>query len=197
MRTTHRAKFQSNNREMRETKQNFMKVAKNNSVHQDTNTDFHKVPNINHNKNLNLEPINKKQTPNNNVFVINRKEAKKFEDILKNTHNMNFELATSNNFHTNNVNNQIKPINNKRASKIILDPINSNPFNKKIEVSFKATMQFTDDLGMNNKIEISPNINLNNQNIVNNVNQNRKSRLEKIPESKLRLENESPDDFIE
>jgi len=34
--------------------------------------------------------------------------------------------------------------------------------NKKMEVSFKATLKFSDDIG-NNKIEISPNFNLNNQ----------------------------------
>jgi hypothetical protein len=202
MKTTNRNnKFLSNNREnnreLPETKQNFMKNIKTNNKFEETSSEFFKIEkknmNIaNYNKNAQLEPIGKRQSTNNtnSVFVLNRKEAKKFEDILKNTHNVNYELATSNNNVQQNINNQQYHSVNKRASKIILDPINSNPFNKKIEVSFKATMQFTDDIaGMGNKIEISPNINLNNQNIMS-VNHNKKGRLDKISENKFRSQND-------
>jgi hypothetical protein len=206
MKTTNRNnKFLSNNREnnreMPDTKQNFMKNIKTNNKFEETSSEFFKLEkknmNIaNNNKNVILDPIGKRQSTNNtnSVFVLNRKEAKKFEDILKNTHNVNYELATSNNNVQQNINNQQYHSLNKRASKIILDPINSNPFNKKIEVSFKATMQFTDDLaGMGNKIEISPNINLNNQNIMN-INQNKKGRLDKISENKFRSQNDEIDE---
>jgi len=71
--------------------------------------------------------------------------------------------------------------------------------NKKMEVSFKATFQFTDDMMANNKkIEISPNINLHNPNIVNvNVSNGnlKKNRLEKIPESRLNNEIEHEDTY--
>jgi hypothetical protein len=69
---------------------------------------------------------------------------------------------------------QPQPNTKKKAGKIVLDPINQNYFNqskmnfnpsnnsnKKMELSFKATFQFTDNIGNNNKIEINPNINLN------------------------------------
>jgi hypothetical protein len=213
MRATNRNnKFLSNNREtnrdnrdMRETKQNFMKNIKANKF-EETSSEFFKVEkkNINvanNSKNVQLDPIGKKQSiintninSSNSVFVLNRKEAKKFEDILKNTQNVNYELATSNNNVSQNTNSQQYHSVNKRASKIILDPINSNPFNKKIEVSFKATMQFSDDItGLRNKIEISPNINLNNQNIMH-MNQNKKGRLDKISENKFRGQSEEIDE---
>ncbi len=61
------------------------------------------------------------------------------------------------------------------------NPNNPNNPNNKMELSFKATLQFSDG---HNKFEINPNINLHNQNIMNvNLGNNmRKSKLEKINE---------------
>jgi hypothetical protein len=83
----------------------------------------------------------------------------------------------------------------KAANKIILDPIgfkgndmreskrnfyNPTSGNKKMEVSIKATLEFSEDIS-GKKINIHPNINVHNQNI---VNVNAKKRLEEIPETK-------------
>jgi hypothetical protein len=215
--TTNRTnKFASNNKEnFRETKQNFMKVSTKNNRYDDTTPDLfnlknpqQKPQNIYVNKNPQLEPMIKKQTIttniNQNLIVINRKEAKKYEDLLRGAHSgINYELATG--INTNNMP-QPHSVNPRQVKpgKVMLDPINNNNFNqskknffqtnttntggnKKIEVSFKATMQFSDG---NNKFEISPNINLNNQNI---LNVNKKVRLDKIPESRFNNELEFDD----
>jgi hypothetical protein len=148
----------------------------------------------NPNKNSN-KPNNINQNINFNTYVINKKEAKKYEELLKygNPISGNGDI---NNTHINS--NSLKPI---KMGKVILDPIHNNNHinnsgnplnplggininlnnnsnklndanttkknfysskNKKMEVSFKATLKFSDDIG-NNKIEISPNFNLNNQ----------------------------------
>jgi hypothetical protein len=215
--TTNRTnKFASNNKEnFRETKQNFMKNSGKNNRYEDTTPDLfniknpqQKVPSNYQNKNVQLDPMIKKQmittNINQNLIVINRKEAKKYEDLLKGSHSgINYELATG--INTNNMQ-QPHSLNKVKAGKVILDPIGNNGFNqskknfftntntgnKKIEVSFKATMQFTDENGVNNKIEISPNINLHNQNMVN-LNHNKRVRLEKIPESRFNNELEFDD----
>ena len=58
-----------------------------------------------------------------------------------------------------------------------------NGSTKKMEVSFKATVRFSDDDMNGKKIEINPKINLHNPNIMNiNVTNNNKGRLAKIPE---------------
>ena len=178
-----------------------------------SNTGITTFPN---NKNIQLDPLKKNMNHNSsnnnsNVFVINRKEAKRYEELLRNSHhNMNYEVPNTinNNLANNNNVNNIPniPLNKVKAGKVILDPINSNPFNqnkknfhpninshnahgsnKKMEVSFKATLQFTDNSGLNNKIEISPNINLHNVN-VQNVQNAKKMRLEKIPEREFNNE---------
>jgi len=117
---------------------------------------------------------------NQNLYVINRKEAKKFEEMLKNSQNVNFNKEIQNMLHQ-----PVSYPNTKmKVGKIFLDPItnnnnqtlnqskmNFNPVNKKMEVSFKATLQFTDDRGNNNKFEINnPNMNLNNSSIHTNNN---------------------------
>ncbi len=218
---------------MRESKQNFLKNPKSNR-YDDITPDIFNIKNphaqknssnnnLHQSKNVQLDPmvLPKKQNMTTgigglgqNLIVINRKEQKKYEDLLKNSHNVNYEFATS----QNNANNVSQPysLNKIKAGKVILDPINSNPFNqskknfyqngplganlgnnlngnKKIEVSFKATMQFTDQNGINNKIEISPNINLNNPNIVN-MNQNKKTRLGKISEARFKDDLEFEDE---
>jgi hypothetical protein len=132
-------------------------------------------------------------------------EAKKYEDLLRGAHTgINYELATG--INTNNIP-QPHSVNPRQVKpgKVMLDPINNNNNfnqskknffqtnttntggNKKIEVSFKATMQFSDG---SNKFEISPNINLNNQNI---LNVNKKVRLDKIPETRFNNELEFDD----
>ena len=144
-------------------------------------------PNKNPNKLTNIN-----QNINLNTYIINKKEAKKYEELLKYNNQSNGGNGNGDNPHSNSV----KPI---KMGKVILDPISNNnnlinnsgnPFgginatingnntklndnnqtkknfysskNKKMEVSFKATVKFTDDIG-NNKIEISPNFNLTNQ----------------------------------
>lgn len=139
----------------------------------------------NYTKNTVLEPINPnkkvqmlEKNSNTNIVVINRKEQKKFEDLLKNTPR-----------------NIIKQRDN--IGKIVLDPISTdlkgtkNKFfnNKKMEVSFKATFEISNELAYGNKIEISPKINMNNPKLVN-ININKKlSKLEKIPELKDHRDN--------
>ena len=195
--TTRSNKFMVNNKDsMRETKSNFTKNISNN-----INT-----------KNAHLEPINtnKKQSSNNtgsnnNLFILNKKEAKKYEELIRNSQNVNISPVALNLIGSNNLNNNVQThsVSKAKMGKVILDPIgvtssnfNHNPNNlnqsksnfyqdvgnNKMEVSFKATLQFTDRRVMNNKIEISPNINLHNPNI---TNVNKKGiRLEKIPESR-------------
>ncbi len=135
-----------------------------------------------YNKNILLDPLKKQinnQNININTYVINKKEAKKYEDLLK--YNAN-DLQINVNSNIQNTN-SVKPSKN---GKVILDPINNNlnininnnkkdeqtqskknfypTKNKKMEVSFKATLKFTDEMGNNNKFEFSPNINVHNQN---------------------------------
>lgn len=130
-------------------------------------------------KNIILDPLKKptNQNININAYVINKKEAKKYEDLLKYNSNMN-DLQINVNLNNQNISNQIPPgIKPVKNGKVILDPINNynnmneqnqtkkNFYpskNKKMEVSFKATLKFTDDIGNNNKIEFSPNINVQN-----------------------------------
>ena len=151
----------------------------------------------NYTKNTVLEPINNKKVQmfkdnSTNISVINRKEQKKFEDLLKNTpRNV-----------MNDLNNSLKK-QTQNIGKIVLDPINSemkgtkNKFfnNKKMEVSFKATFQISNEVAFhNNKIEISPKINLNNPKLVN-INVNKKlTKLEKIPELKDHRDNSDNND---
>jgi hypothetical protein len=217
--TTRTNKFNQGNKDnMRETKQNFNKIK--NTRYEEITPDLfniknpqsqqQKLNNTNQLKNVQLEPLqsmNKKQG-NANIIVINRKEAKKYEDLLKNSHNFEFGSPNTNNPpithpHPHSVN-KIKP-----GGKVILDPINNNPLNqtknynissvsntdnnKKMEVSFKATLQFTTDCNNNNKIEINPNINLNNPSIINFGNNTKKGRLEKIQEYKYKDELEIND----
>jgi hypothetical protein len=100
----------------------------------------------------------------------------------------------------NDLNNSLKK-QTQNIGKILLDPISSdlnntkNKFfnNKKMEVSFKATFQISNDVSYGNKIEISPKINLNNPKLMN-INVNKKlSKLEKIPELKDRHDDENYD----
>ena len=67
--------------------------------------------------------------------------------------------------------------------------------NKKMEVSLKATFQISNEVAFhNNKIEISPKINLNNPKLVN-INVNKKlTKLEKIPELKDHRDNSDNND---
>jgi hypothetical protein len=111
---------------------------------------------------------------NMNSIVINKKDFKKYEDISK-----SINVSEQNNINTFNTNSAVNYP--RKASKIFLEPIGSNSKhiqNKKMEVSFKATVEFTDDNG-NQKIQINPNINVHNQNI----NKSKKKHLEKIVES--------------
>lgn len=173
---------------MRETKNNFNNykhMRYDDSCPPDLFTHPHLNNNNNrnqvYNKNILLDPLKKpiNQNININTYVINKKEAKKYEELLKyNANDVQINV---------NVNNQnsssVKPIKN---GKVILDPINNNlnannnnnkrdeqsqskknfypSKNKKMEVSFKATLKFTDEMGNNNKFEFAPNINVHNQN---------------------------------
>lgn len=154
-----------------------------------------------YNKNILLDPLKKPINPINqniniNTYVINKKEAKKYEEMLKyNNSDVQINLNLNNN---SNHDSNIKPLKN---GKVILNPIGNNlnvntnntnnpttnsinnnsnlnskreennqtkknfypGKNKKMEVSFKATLKFTDEMGNNNKFEFSPNINLHNQ----------------------------------
>jgi len=171
---------------MRETKNNFNNY-KNMRYDDSCPPDLFTHPHLNNNrnqvfnKNILLDPLKKpiNQNININTYVINKKEAKKYEDLLKfNANDVQINV---------NVNNQnsgcVKP---NKNGKVFLDPIYNNlninnnnnkkdeqnqskknfnpPKNKKMEVSFKATVKFTDEMGNNNKFEFSPNINLHNQN---------------------------------
>jgi hypothetical protein len=87
--------------------------------------------------------------PSLNNLIMNKKELKKFEDMAKSVSNLNEQ-----NFNAFNQTNN----NPRKGSKIILDPININQNkHKKMEVSFKATLEIT-DLNTQN-IQIKPNIN--------------------------------------
>lgn len=166
---------------MKETKNNFNNGKNINKYDESTPPDLFTHPQINnrnqhYNKNVILDPLLKKQSNQNmNSYVLNRKEAKKYEDLLKYGSNIN-EQSNLNNQHNHGIS-SIKPIKN---GKVFLDPINNQGFkndqnqskknfyppkNKKMEVSFKATLKFTDDLGNNNKFEFSPEFNVHNQNI--------------------------------
>lgn len=204
------------NNNMRETNQNFAKNMNRNNRYDETTSDLFNIKNpqnqknsssnTNSNvpKNVQLDPlntINKKQNPN--LIVINKKEAKKYEDLLKTSNFNNYDISA-------NSPPQPHSVAKMKAGKVILDPINNNQFNqskkqfysnnqgnnKKMELSFKATLQFTDDNGVN-KFEFNPNINYHQPNITNlNVNNyGKKVRLEKIPESKLNSELEFDDQY--
>jgi len=183
--------YNTNNTVLKDMENRAFKNIKNNLRYEDQDNDA-MGNNSKFNKNTFLEPINPNKKlqmlkdNNTNIVVINRKEQKKFEDILKNTpRNVMNELNNSLKKQTQNI------------GKIILDPIGSdlnntkNKFfnNKKMEVSFKATFQISNEVGFGNKIEISPKINLNNPKILN-INVNKKlSKLEKIPELKDQRDN--------
>ena len=183
--------YNTNNTVLKDMENRAFKNIKNNLRYEDQDNDA-MGNNSKFNKNTFLEPINTNKKlqmlkdNNTNIAVINRKEQKKFEDILKNTpRNVMNELNNSLKKQTQNI------------GKIILDPIGSdlnntkNKFfnNKKMEVSFKATFQISNEVGFGNKIEISPKINLNNPKILN-INVNKKlSKLEKIPELKDQRDN--------
>lgn len=186
----------------RETRNNFHNINMNKARFDECPPDLFTHPQVMQNRGQ-QNPNNKncpKQTNINqninlNTYIINKKEAKKYEELLKYS---NPTTASGND--SNNINNQhsnsVKPI---KMGKVILEPINNNnnlinnsgnPLggfnngninnnknmnelnqtkknfysskNKKMEVSFKATLKFSDDIG-NNKIEISPNFNLNNK----------------------------------
>lgn len=174
---------------MRETKNNF-NTYKNMRFDDNCPPDLFTHPHLNNNnnirnpvfnKNILLDPLKKpiNQNININTYVINKKETKKYEDLLKYNGN-----DVQINLNVNNQNNgSVKPMKN---GKVFLDPINNNvnnnnnnnikkdeqtqskknfypSKNKKMEVSFKATVKFTDDMGNNNKFEFSPNINVHNQ----------------------------------
>ena len=146
------------------------------------------------NKNIQLDPVKKQQTNINqninlNTYIINKKEAKKYEELLK----YNNAGSGPNSGDVNNSNQHSSTVKTIKMGKVILEPINNNIINKsgnplggvngnlnnnkmndtnqtkknfhssknkKMEVSFKATLKFSDENG-NNKIEISPNFNLN------------------------------------
>ena len=176
---------------MRETKNNHKSMRNDDNFPPDLFTHPHLNNNNRnqiYNKNILLDPLKKQinQNININTYVINKKEAKKYEDLLKYNSANDVHINVNLNNNQNNVN--VKPTKN---GKVILDPINNNvnsnnsnninkndnkndqnhskknfyqAKNKKMEVSFKATLKFTDDMGNNNKFEFSPNINVHNQN---------------------------------
>ncbi len=172
-----------NNKKISNKEQNMMKSKYHNFDDNIENFNKIKVNEVNfnnpHNQNQHYDNninVPKKQinvTNNNqNLYVINRKEAKKMEEMLKNSQNVNFNKEIQNMLHQpgSYANTKMKvgkifldPINNNNNQTLNQSKMNFNPVNKKMEVSFKATLQFTDDRGHNNKIEINnPNINLNN-----------------------------------
>lgn len=189
---------------MRETNKNF--TSNKNARYDDNTPDLFTHP-PNTNKITKTTKQNFANTKDINTFIMNKKEAKKFEDLIKSSHSNNYQISNNLVGITNNTGNP-NPNTTKRMNKVILDPINATqgqgnmnnskknfyPNNKKMEVSFKATLQFTDDLGNNKKIEISPNINLHNSNITN-VNIGKK-RLGKIPESKGKNMDYEQDDDV-
>jgi hypothetical protein len=146
------------------------------------NSDYYTQPVNLNNRPSGINDFKKSYNNSSNMpsLVLKQKEFKKYEDMIK--------PATT--VISNSDQNQLR-----KATKIILDPIGTkstgdmresrknfyNP-NKKMEVSFKATLEFSNDISGKN-IQIHPNINVHNQNIVN-VNGGGKRRLEDIPEGR-------------
>jgi hypothetical protein len=167
----------------------FNKISTKNVRYDDYTPDYYTQPQNTFNKPSHCEfkklVTTSTNMPNMPNLVMKQNDFKKYEEISKGPVVSNSEQ------------NQLR-----KGNKIILDPIgfkgndmreSKNNFynpNKKMEVSIKATLEFSEDIS-GKKINIHPNINVHNQNIIN-VNTVKK-RLENIPETKNKYYNDSED----